>query len=142
LIWPEDAASPVRLQTPGQLQAVESIETGIHELAPKNEVQRWVQARALQLANEIMGARWQALALAENAPSAAFFTVVVCWLTGLFISFGLFAPRNSTVMLVLGFSAASVASALYLILELGTPYDGIIKLSGAPLRIALSQLGQ
>ncbi len=64
------------------------------------------------------------------------------WLTITFASFGLFAPRNATVIAVLFVCALSVSSVVFLILEMGKPFEGLIKVSDAPLRYALSNLGQ
>jgi membrane-bound ClpP family serine protease len=69
-------------------------------------------------------------------------SVLVFWLTTLFISFGLFAPHNGTVIASLFISALSVSGAILLILELYTPYAGLIQVSSAPLRAALAHLGQ
>jgi len=68
--------------------------------------------------------------------------VVVFWLTIIFGSFGLLAPRNATVVAVLFLCALSVAGAIFLILEMDQPFEGLMKISSAPLRYALSQLGQ
>ena len=68
--------------------------------------------------------------------------VLVLWLTVIFISFGLFAPSNATVVASLFVSALSVSGAIFLILEMYTPYSGVIAVSSAPLRAALAQLGQ
>jgi hypothetical protein len=68
--------------------------------------------------------------------------VVVFWLTIVFISFGLYAPRNPTVVGVLFLCALSVSGAIFLILELYSPFEGWIKISSAPLRNALAQLGR
>jgi hypothetical protein len=38
-------------------------------------------------------------------------------------------------------SARSVSSSIFLILEMYTPYGGLIQVSSAPLRAALAQLG-
>jgi len=40
------------------------------------------------------------------------------------------------------FFALAVSAAIYLILELDTPYSGLITLSDAPLRLALQHLGR
>jgi membrane-bound ClpP family serine protease len=64
----------------------------------------------------------------------------VLWLTVIFISFGLFAPFNATVVSSLFVSALSVAGAIFLILEMYTPYTGVIQISSAPLRAALVHL--
>ena len=71
-----------------------------------------------------------------------FLVVVIFWLTVTFTSFGLFAPRNATVVAVLAVSAMSVAGAVFLILELDGPFSGVIKVSSGPLRYALENLGQ
>jgi hypothetical protein len=63
------------------------------------------------------------------------------WLTTLFISFGLFARVNGATVTALLVSAFSVSGAVLLILELYAPYEGLIKISSAPLRAALAQLG-
>jgi nitric oxide reductase large subunit len=68
--------------------------------------------------------------------------VLIFWLTIIFISFGLFAPPHSTVIASLFVSAVSVSAAIFLILELYTPFAGLIQISSAPLRIALAHLGQ
>jgi len=67
--------------------------------------------------------------------------ILLSWLTTLFISFGLFAPANGTVATALFVSALSVSGAILLILELYSPYEGLIKISSTPLRAALTQLG-
>jgi len=39
-------------------------------------------------------------------------------------------------------SALSVSGAIYLIMEMYAPYTGLIRISSAPLRAAIAQLGQ
>ena len=67
--------------------------------------------------------------------------ILICWLTVLFVSFGRFAPRNATVLSVLFVCACSMSAAVFLILEMNRPLDGLIKVSSAPLRNALDHLG-
>ena len=68
--------------------------------------------------------------------------ILVLWLTIIFISFGLFAPFNATVVGSLVASALSVSGAIFLILDMHRPYSGLIQISSAPLRFALAHLGQ
>ena len=68
--------------------------------------------------------------------------MLILWVAVIFISFGLFAPRNATVIATLCVCALSVAGAIFLILELDQPFEGLIRISSAPLRSALAQLGQ
>jgi hypothetical protein len=71
-----------------------------------------------------------------------FLIVLVFWFTMIFLTFGLFAPQNATVVSVLLVCSVSVAGAIFLILELDRPFEGLIQISVAPLRDALSRLRQ
>lgn len=71
-----------------------------------------------------------------------FLTMLICWVTVIFMSFGLFAPRNTTVLVTLGVCALSVSGAIFLILELNQPFQGLMRLSSVPLESALVHLGQ
>jgi membrane-bound ClpP family serine protease len=57
------------------------------------------------------------------------------------IRFGLFAPRNLTVLIGLFIAALAVSGAIFLILEMYHPEAGLIQVSGAPLRAAQAQIG-
>ena len=81
------------------------------------------------------------LGTSGGAVPRQFLAVVICWLTVTFTSFGLYAPRNATVIVGLFVAAMSVAAAVFLILELDGPFDGLIRISSAPLQYTLTQLG-
>jgi hypothetical protein len=86
--------------------------------------------------------RWLMFEQSTISVSLPLLIVLVLWLTVIFISFGIFAPFNATVVVSLLVSALSVSGAIFLILEMYEPYGGLIKISSAPLRAALAQLGQ
>jgi hypothetical protein len=67
---------------------------------------------------------------------------LVLWLSIIFGAFGLFAPFNGTVIATLFLGAVSTSGAIFLIEEMNTPLDGLIRLSLSPLRAALAILGQ
>lgn len=60
--------------------------------------------------------------------------VVVLWLTIIFGSSGLLAPRKATVTAVLFLCAVSVAGLIFLILKMDQPFQGLMKISSALLR--------
>ena len=88
-----------------------------------------------------MQTRWLVVGGLGSSVPVLFLEVVVFWLTLIFGSFGLLAPRNATVVAILFLCALSVAGSLFLILEMDQPFDGLMKVSSAPLRYALAQLG-
>jgi len=114
----------------------------IQGLSPKNDTQRSLQSQALSIAVDVGKTRWLMYEQATTAVSMPLLVVLVLWLTVIFISFGLFAPFNATVVSSLFVSALSVSGAIFLILEMYTPYAGLVQISDAPLRAALAHLGE
>jgi hypothetical protein len=114
----------------------------VQGLLPKDDAQRAIQAQALNILVGLGQTRWLVAAQRGNSVSVPMLVVLVAWLTIIFISFGLFAPRNVTVVVSLLVSALSVSCAIFLILEMYSPYAGLIQVSSAPLRAALTHLGQ
>ena len=142
-IWPEGGRGAASLDLPANATPpIEEIENQILRLSPQDETQRWLKIEALKLSEEIVKTRWRILGASGGSVPRPFLAVVIFWLTVTFASFGLYAPRNATVLIVLFVAALSVAAAVFLILELDGPFDGIIKVSSQPLRYALTQLGQ
>ena len=127
----------VALPTP----KVEEIENQILHLSPATEAQRWFKDEALALSDEVLKIRWRVFASGDAIPPV-FIGVVIFWLSVTFASFGLYAPRNATVVSVLFIAAVSVAAALFLIVELDGPFEGAIRASGGPFRFALDNLGR
>ena len=120
----------------------QSIYSQIRQLSPRDEAQRALQDHALKTAVELSQSRW--LLYEQRAGSAIpmpFLVVVVFWLSIIFASFGLFAPRNTTVIVTLCVCALSLSGAIFLILELDRPAQGLIRTSTAPLQSAIAQLG-
>jgi hypothetical protein len=114
----------------------------IQQLTPQNDAERGLKNEALTLAVSLGQTRWLLFEQSGSSISMPFLMVMVFWLSIIFASFGLFAPRNMTVVVSLLLAAASVSGAIFLILELDQPFAGIIQISSAPLRSALMHLGK
>ena len=96
----------------------------------------------MKLTLEVLRTRWRVLESAEGSGPLTMLFVVIFWLSMTFASFGLAAPKNATVITVFVIAALSVAAAVFLILELDGPLEGVIKISSAPFRFALANLGK
>ena len=121
---------------------VEGLANAIRDLAPRDESERSLQSRALDLAEALLQARWLVFAGGGASIPLPFLVVILFWLTVTFVSFGLFAPRNATVLAVLFMCAVSVGSAVFLILEMDEPFHGLVKVSVGPLLYAHAHLNQ
>jgi hypothetical protein len=142
-IWPEERMGQTGAKGLDSRAGLEVLQDKLRQLSPQNDAQRWLQSRALQLSGDIAETRW--LLFEQQGQSSLpmpFFVMLVSWLVIIFFSFGLLAPRNATVIVVLLVCALSAAGSLYLIQELDRPYGGLITISSAPLRNALVYLGQ
>lgn len=121
--------------------SVEDVAEAIRTLKPRDDTQRAAQSHASDLSETVLQARWLAsLGVVQSSVPLPFLSVLVFWLTITFTSFGVFAPRNGTVLAVLFVCAVSVSSAVFLVLELDGPFDGLIKVSADPLRYAESHI--
>jgi hypothetical protein len=138
--WPEESGqTEPRSATEGRYEGVYE---RIQALTPKNDAQRNLQAQALKIAVDTAQMRWLLFAQKGSSIPTQFLVVMVFWLALILGSFGLFAPHNAMALVALFVSALAVSSALFLILELDRPFEGMIQISSAPLRNALAQLGR
>ena len=139
-IWTEDRSGLA--ESGPTTPAAERFFDKIQELSPQNEVQRSLQAQALKLSIDIGQARLLLFEQGGRSIPMPFLVLLVFWVTIIFLSFGLFAPPNATVIATLFLCALSVSGAIFMILELDRPFGGLIQISAAPLRNTIAQLGR
>jgi hypothetical protein len=139
-MWGENGSqsSPTNLNA----QQAQALYSALQSLAPQTDAQRSLKAQALVTMTDLSKILWLLSAQKEPSIVTPLLVTVILWLTIIFLSFGLFAPTNKTVIAIMLIVALSVSSALFLILELDRPFDGVIQISSAPLRSVLSILGR
>jgi hypothetical protein len=142
MIWPEKKTSVPGMTTFERANGMELVQAKLRELTPATDAQRQLLAQAQQIGGELLQFRWLLIEQTQNALPVPFLVMLLFWLTMLHMSFGLFAPRNATVIIVLFVCALSVSGAVFLILEMNHPLSGFIKVSSAPMLKALEHLGQ
>jgi hypothetical protein len=144
IIWPQDSSKAANLDPmrSGVGSGIEGLAEAIRGLKPRDDSQRALQSRAMDLSESLLQSRWIVLAGTETSVPMPFLVILLFWLTIIFASFGLFAPRNATVLAVLFVCALSVSSAVFLIMEMDMPFDGLLKVSADPLRYAYAHLNQ
>ena len=140
--WSEGLSRSEKLDSPEMRAGASSFYERIQELAPHNDFERSLQSQAMQTALGVGQTRSLLLQQAGSSFPMPFLVVMVFWLTIIFTSFGLFAPSNATVIAILFVCALSVSGAIYLILQLDSPFAGLMQISDAPLRSAIARIGQ
>jgi hypothetical protein len=141
-IWGSDSLSAERLVALEGSQGMEQVGKDIRDLVPGTNSQRFLQNQATQIQADIMGARWLIVEEQQTALPILFLIVLIFWLTTLNVTYGLYAPRNKTVVAVLLVCAISVSCSIFLVLEMAHPLTGFIRVSGAPMEKALESLGK
>ena len=112
----------------------------LKSLDPTTDEQKQALAAAKQTIDSIGQSRLQMSFALDGAVSYPLVYVVVGWGVALFCGFGLMSKGNAMSFVALVFGALAVASAIYLILDLSSPYSGLFRTSPAPLQQVLAQM--
>jgi hypothetical protein len=129
---------------PHELQAqADRFYDAIERLPAGTGAQHVIQGQALQLGMAI-GQTWGLMFQQAEGSSVPwpFLTILICWISVLLFGFGVLVRFQATVVAALLVGSLSVSAAIFLILELGDPYSGLIQLSDRPLRSILAHIGQ
>ena len=141
-IWGKTKSGDSGIHALEKSRTVADMQAALGALTPTTEQQKSMLNQAAQIIAEIWQNRLLIMEQQQTPIPPVFLALLVFWLALLFMSFGLFAPRNTTVIALLLVCAFSASSAIFLILEMSHPLDGSIKVSSAPMVKALELIGQ
>ncbi|HTC74603.1 MAG TPA: hypothetical protein VK684_03425 [Edaphobacter sp.] len=137
-IWPKKKSEEFQLR-PKSNEG--DIYAELQKLVPKNDIQVAAKAQITSLIIDLKRTYWlMFLESEQTSMSFPLLVVVVSWLIAIFISFGAFAPSNSTVMVTLLICAMAVSAAIFIIMEMYSPFSGMLKISPVAVRDALHQM--
>ena len=139
-IWPAPGERFVGLADDAAGALMVRLRQGIRALAPAGEGQRQLQAEALQTATALLRQRWLLIEQAEPSVRPVVLAVLLSWIVTIVASFGLNAPRNATVLVSFLLCALTIGGAVFLVLEMDSPLEGILRVSAQPMREALAQM--
>jgi hypothetical protein len=141
-VWTDDETVE-RPQGPVNAEAQEvTVLSRLQQMTPQSPLQATAQARALAVSGDLEQLRLTLLSHPSDSISKPFVTVLVIWLCFIFASFAMSAKPNTTLVIMLTICALSASSAIYLIIELGQPFDGLLQIPNAALRAALPPLAK
>jgi hypothetical protein len=140
--WPKGGMVAHRPSPAASLAKASAFFESIARLSPNTDAQRFIQKRALEISASLRQKRALMLEQMGSSIPWSFLAVLVFWISMLFVGFGLFGRLNTTVVVAFLIGALSVSSSIFLILEMNQPYSGVMRISDAPLRNALAQIGQ
>ncbi len=138
--WPKDGARRAGLADDDSERLLERVREAIRALKPIDSGQRSLQAQATDIDVNLLRERW--LLIEQQGPSVqrVVLVVLVSWVTVIFASFGMNAPRNATVVLTFLICSLAIGGAIFLILEMDRPLGGALQISSAPVEDVLAQM--
>ncbi|MGE5165553.1 MAG: hypothetical protein ACM3IH_16205 [Sphingobacteriales bacterium] len=139
-IWHEGSSVSARNASFEATAAGEGFIAKLHQLSPQTDNQRSLRDRAIQVSTDIARARLLLFTQGDNPIAMPFLIVLIFWVSIIFANFSLFAEPKPIVIGALVVFALSAAAAIFLVLELGQPFSGVLQISSIPFRSALAPL--
>jgi hypothetical protein len=143
-VWQGDNNGAPVMPTVAQAdEQMEGLFTNLNALREEAPAERkYLLAKAGDLATSISNQSLQISLQLNNSISWPLMTILIAWACVLFFGFGLLARVNLASVVGLAVGAVSVASAIFLIVELSSPYSGMLRLSPAPVLQTIDRLGK
>jgi len=150
--WPNeqrptgDYPKPEELGDTGSIESVPlgtmlaGIDHMIEKLVPTDIYHRQTAERLRARVADNLQQRWKLITSAHGTMAWPFLMGLVFWLMVIFAIFGLSAPQNALVYIVVTMCALSIASSLYIILDFDEPQSGLLRIASDPLRSALEHI--
>jgi hypothetical protein len=135
-LWGEPSDKPKL----GPQSIIEGLRTMLSATPAADDSQRATLVKAIQLIEQIAQIHAMAQVQAESTVLLPLLAVIVCWLAVMSIGLNLFASRNGTVLVIDLLYALAAASAVFLILEMGHGFGGVIEVSAEPMLAALEEM--
>jgi len=137
-IWPENANEKNKSSDVfKQESSILGLTKMISALKSDSPEAQQMKSEALAIATQLNQERWQITVESTSKLPMTLVVIPVFWITFLIFVYGVFSPRNFTVIMVLFFCSLSIAGAIFLICEMSMPLDGSIKVPNQPFRTAL-----
>ncbi len=137
--WPANGGAGV-VADPSAALLLDDTERAILSLRPADTAQRALSTQAEARLTSVVNQRWTLIGEAQGTVSAPLMVVVILWMTLAFASLGYNAPRNRVVIATMLLAAASMSAAIFIIMELNGPFDGLLKVSPRPVQEAVATL--
>jgi hypothetical protein len=137
-IWPkrETLQNALKPQGNGEILMHE-----VELLDPKSPIQAGEKSQLIPLISALRQGQWRMfLRTQQTTMPTPLLIVVVSWQCAIFASMALFAPRTTTILVTFTLGALTIATAIFIILELYSPFRGILTISPAPIIDALNQM--
>ena len=119
---------------------VNRIELGIIGLNPPDPLHERLAVDCFDQFKEFARARWSLLLAPQNSLPTPFLRMLVGWIMAIFVCWGLRAPANPLVIIVITLSATTLSSMMFAIIDIVDPYKGLYNISSKNMHYALDAM--
>ncbi|MFC3126933.1 hypothetical protein ACFOD4_17845 [Pseudoroseomonas globiformis] len=141
-IWPGTQHAPAHPSAPAAGAMLEEVRRMIRSLVPQAIRAQQLQLQATQSAAQLL--RQRQVLIEQDAPTVQ--PLILGWavilVTLIFASFGLNMPINRVVLMAFLLSALAIGSAVFIIMEIDSPFSGLLVMSDRPMASALAELNR
>lgn len=138
--WPATGSRAPQADTEAVGVLLEHVREEIRALRPVDDGQRYLQNQMLEISTALLRQRWLLIEQDEPSVRMVIVAVLVAWITLIFVSFGMNAPRNAVVVSSMLICAMAIGGSVFLIMQLDRPFDGVMRVSSRPLVNALAHM--
>ncbi len=139
-VWGSRDAGEIALAIMDSKPNLETLEAKIHAIPVQDDAGRKAVAKALQAADDLAQVRSLVIAQTGSSIIMPLLVMLVFWFFIITAGLNLFAARNATTWTFNVLCAVSIGGAIFLILEMDQAFGGLIHVSDAPLRAAITAL--
>jgi hypothetical protein len=138
--WPRDGKRPLIVEDEKTRVLLEQVRDAIRALKPVDTQQHALQDGAVAIHMDLLRQRWLLIEQQGTSVQRLVLVVLVSWVTVIFVSFGLNAPRNGTVVVAFLICSLAIGGSIFLILEMDRPLDGVMRISSWPVENVLAHM--
>ncbi len=148
--WPEEVAPPgdyprsvgdgAELDSTALGEMLHDVERSIRAIVAADDSAFSAKNICLKHMDALLDQRLALISEAHSTITRPFFFMMIFWLFIVFFSFGMTAPRSAVSVALIVIVGLSVSGAIFSIIELDGPLDGLIKVSSEPMRHALNHI--
>ncbi len=146
LVWPEEfgmSDHPALNELSSAKMMLETIYARVSMLDTSNASQRQIQGDTLRVLDDMIQKRWLLQEVVFGGGISWILLVIpVFFIAFITLVYALYAPRNPTVVAAMICTSLCIAIAVFLISELSSPLQGVLKISSKPVHVVLGQMGK
>lgn len=138
--WPADGGRRFVVEDRRAGDMMEHVREAIRALKPRDAGAQSLQNQAIDVSTSLLRQRWLLIEHAGPSVRPVTIAILASWIVAIFVSFGLNAPRNATVVAAFVLCALAIGSSIFLILQLDSPFEGVLRVSSQPVQVALAHM--